>query len=349
MIDVLIPAFNAEMTIQSSVQSILNQSERDIRVLVIDDGSTDGTSEIIASMARKDSRLEVITTTNRGIVHALNTGLSYCRGELVARHDADDIAYPKRLALQQAYLKSNPDCVAVGGSAWHIDEAGQKINRVKYSGDAEGDTRRIPSGEPYLLHPFLMVRRSAIDAVGGYRHVFYAEDTDLYWRLKPLGRLYNLSETLGEYRVHAGSTTSRSVLNARIAALHSQMAALSAIRRNEGRADIIFWPDMLKIYESANSLEKMLKIACVQLSPDETKYLEVATAAKLIELRLYRQFRFSNEDRLYVVKALTAHRALLNQSTRLRFFYQIMHLIRPKMGLRRYALKIRSLRRNSDH
>lgn len=349
MIDVLIPAFNAEKTIQSSVQSILNQSERDIRVVIIDDGSTDGTSKIIASMARGDSRLEVITTTNLGIVHALNTGLSYCRGELIARHDADDIAYPNRLALQQAYLQSNPDCVAVGGSAWHINEAGQKINSVKYSGDAEGDARRIPSGEPYILHPFLMVRRAAMEVVGGYRHVFYAEDTDLYWRLKPFGRLHNLNETLGEYRIHAGGTTSRSVLNARIAALHSQMAALSVIRRADGRPDLVFCSDMLMTYESANSLERMLRIACVQLSLDEAQYLEVATAAKLIELRLYRKFQFTNEDRLYVVKALTAHRRLLDRSTKLRFFRQIMHLLRPKLGLRRYALKVRSLRSAANH
>jgi glycosyltransferase involved in cell wall biosynthesis len=275
--------------------------------------------------------------------------LSHCRGEFIARHDADDIAYPERLALQEAYFKLNSDCVAVGGSAWHIDEAGRKINSVIYSGDAEGDARRIPSGEPYLLHPFLMVRRSAIDAVGGYRHVFYAEDTDLYWRLKPLGRLHNLKEILGEYRIHVASLTSRSVLNARIGAIHSQLAALSEVRRAEGRTDIAFDPILLNTFQAAGSLDKMLDVGSIQLEPHERSYLEVSAAAKMLELRLYRKFRFTTEDRLYVIKALLKHRGLLNWPTKLRFFHQLMHLLRPKMGLRRCALKLRSLRTSGNH
>jgi glycosyltransferase involved in cell wall biosynthesis len=347
MIDVLIPAFNAERTIQSAVESILHQSKRDIRVLVIDDGSTDRTSEIIAQMARSDKRLEIITTVNRGIVDALNTGLSHCRAKIIARHDADDIAYPNRFAQQQAYLDANPNCIAVGASAWHIDEAGRRVGSVRYSGDAEGDARRIPAGEPYLLHPFLMVRRSAMEAISGYRHVFHAEDTDLYWRLKPIGRLHNLEEILGEYRVHAGSITNRSVLNARIGALNAQLAAISAVRRSGGRADITFDRNMLGAYQAAESLERMVNFASTQLDPDEKSYLEVATAAKMIELRNYRKFRFTNEDRAYVANAFYRHRRLLTWPTRTRIIHQIMHLVRPKVGLRRLALQLSSLRPTS--
>src|SRR5437588_541193 len=103
MIDVLIPAFNSEKTIRASILSILRQTVSEIRVIVIDDGSTDGTGEILAEMTLGDPRLEVIRTENHGIVDALNTGLARCRAEFVARHDADDLSFPDRFTLQIAY------------------------------------------------------------------------------------------------------------------------------------------------------------------------------------------------------------------------------------------------------
>src|SRR5689334_14700000 len=90
-IDVLIPAYNAETTIESALASIQTQTIQDIRIIVVNDGSTDRTGEILEKLKSKDPRIEVITTVNGGIVDALNHGLQACSADYIARHDADDI------------------------------------------------------------------------------------------------------------------------------------------------------------------------------------------------------------------------------------------------------------------
>jgi glycosyltransferase involved in cell wall biosynthesis len=340
MIDVLIPAYNAEKTIAASVRSILAQSLPDLRVFVVDDGSTDRTGLLLKKMAKDDSRLFVITTENRGIVDALNVGLSHCNARLVARLDADDIAYPDRFLVQKSYMDANPDCVAVGGSVWHVDEIGRKLGTIRYSGDAVGDARRIPAGEPYLMHSFLMVRHSALSAVGGYRHVFHSEDTDLYWRLKPLGRLHNLKDILGEVRVHGGSVTSRSIVNGRVGAVSSQLSALSFLRRSRGQQDILFPRSMLKSFEEVGSLEGMLTLASNKLSLEERRYLYAASAFKLLELRAYRKFKLTWEDILFISSVFKDNWQTLDLDTSARLVRQVGHLARPKFGLRRIGVKV---------
>lgn len=337
MIDVLIPVFNAEATIDASINSILQQSLSEIRVIIINDGSTDKTGEILAKLAEEDERIHIISTENKGIVSALNTGLRNCKADLIARHDADDIAFPNRFAQQKDYLDTNPDCVAVGASVWHIDAKGSRLGAHRLSGDAHGDARRIPSGEPYLMHPFLMVRRSALEGVGGYRYAFHAEETDLYWRLKHLGRLHNLEAVMGEYRLHAGSISSRSTLNGRISAVNSQLSAISAVRRSEGREDLVFSAETLTLYEKANSLENIYRIAESQLTRNEKQYLRLAVAAKMLELRQYRSFGLSGPDWIFIANALFGGRGNLNAETKLRLLGQVMNLMRPRLGLKRFA------------
>jgi glycosyltransferase involved in cell wall biosynthesis len=330
LIDVLIPAYNAEKTVEASVRSILEQTIADLRVIVVNDGSNDGTGTILAHMAENDSRLEIITTENQGIVAALNTGLRHCRAELVARHDADDIAFPERFARQFAYLDAHPDCIAVGSNAWHIDEAGRRVGITRFSGDAKGNPWGIPAQEPYLMHSFLMARRSVMDDVGGYRHVFHSEDSDLYWRLEPFGRLHVLSDVLGEYRVHSGSITSGSARNARIGAIFSQLAAISARRRAAGEVDLAFARETLRAFEHAQHLGAMIALVAPGLAEEERSYLEVATAAKMVELRVYRKFRFSKLDILYIMGTLLRRRTHLSTADWLRISKQPLHYLKVR-------------------
>src|ERR1700742_1126690 len=124
LVDVLIPVYNGVRYVRSALESIQAQTVSDIRIHVVDDGSTDGTAEVLAEMAAQDPRLRIHTKANGGIVDALNTGLAFCTAEFVARHDADDIAYPDRLERQIAYLRQHPDCVALSGAARHVDQDG---------------------------------------------------------------------------------------------------------------------------------------------------------------------------------------------------------------------------------
>lgn len=317
LIDVLIPAYNAEATIAEAVGSIQGQSVENIRVVVVDDGSTDRTGQILQQIARDDPRVEVLTKANGGVVEALNYGLKHCSAEFIARHDADDVAFPSRFSEQLAHLRSNPDCVAVGCNVRHIDQNGTRTGgRSEFSGDVAPDPCSAPSQEPYLLHPFLMARRAAISVVGGYRFVFHSEDTDLYWRLLPFGRLHNLTDILGEYRIHQGSVSSASILNGRIAAVSSQLAAISYGRREQGKPDIEFERDMLRAYQDAGSLAGIVELAASQLDPHEKAYLEIATSAKLLYLLTYRPYRIDVGDCRFIRRAIERHASTLTADNR---------------------------------
>lgn len=300
-IDVLIPAYNAQSTIASAIESIQTQSERDIVIHVVDDGSTDSTGAILAAIAANDSRVRVYTKANGGIVEALNDGLRHCTAEFVARHDADDLAYPDRFAVQLAYLRAHADVVAVGAAVRHIDVNGTPTGSIADLGSPDlADPFFVPSREPYIIHPFLMVRRAAIDSVGGYRHVHGAEDTDLYWRLRTRGRLQNLHELLGDYRLHDLSISGGSILNGRIMAVSSQLAALSARRHTRGVPDISFTKASLSAWKAAGSLAMMLDIASEGLDPTERAYLTHSTAAKLLELASYRPYEPDAADCVFI-------------------------------------------------
>lgn len=316
LVDVLLPTFNSERTLASAVQSILRQSFQDFRLIVVDDGSTDSTPEILRNLAAADPRIVVITTENRGIVEALNTGLEHCRADLVARQDADDISYPHRLATQIRYLEDNSDCIAVSCNALHIDENGRRIGATHWWGDAVGHLEAIPALEPHLLHPFLMVRTNQMRAVGGYRHVLHAEDADLYWRLEPLGRLHVLEERLGSYRIHSGGVTSRSLGDVRAGALFSQLAAVSARRKSKGRPELAFSQAFELRVSKAASLAEMVAIAEEDLEPDEREYLEVRTAAIMLQARIFRKFHFALSDLKTIAAYLWRHHARIGPRER---------------------------------
>ena len=341
MIDVLIPVFNARETVRDALLSILRQSFGDLNVVVVDDGSTDGTHKIVADLADADPRLTIIRKENGGIVDALNVGLMHCHAEVVARHDADDIAYPHRLATQLAYLQAHPDCVAVSANAWHIDARGRRIGRTRMFGEPPADWYSAPSVEPYMMHPFLMARRAALEEAGGYRHVYNAEDSDLYWRLRQRGRLHNLSEIIGEYRVHAGSVTSGSAVNARINAATSQLAAISARRSSAGTHDLDFSADTLARYRAAGRFGDILAIAAEQLSPQETRWFRTAASAKLLELRNYRKFRLSWDDLTTIAPILALGARRMSRRDRRGVAHKIAHQVRPKLGIKRLLLRWR--------
>ena len=123
VIDVVIPVFNGERTVESAVASIQAQTVRDIRILVVNDGSTDGTQAIVERMAAADGRIVLLNRVNGGIVDALNAGLAACTADLIARHDADDLAVPERFETQLAWMQAHPDCSAVSGAIIEIDAA----------------------------------------------------------------------------------------------------------------------------------------------------------------------------------------------------------------------------------
>src|ERR1700678_3713440 len=162
-VSVLLPCYNGESYLEEAARSILDQSFIDFELIVIDDGSYDSSSEILARLSAEDVRMRVITKPNGGIVSALNAGLALCRGEYVARMDADDIAFRNRFEFQVKYLDDHPECVLVGGYA--LNTPRPEANTVRMNGGRHRRTnlRRFPPAIAVAVHPLIMVRRHALE------------------------------------------------------------------------------------------------------------------------------------------------------------------------------------------
>ena len=127
-ISVLLPVYNVEPYVADALTSIQSQTFSDIEIVVVDDGSTDGTLRIVEQFASTDGRIKVVRSTrNQGLSAALNLGLTYCRAPFIARMDGDDIALPERLEKQLNFLEQTPGVALVGCASIQIDQSGRPI------------------------------------------------------------------------------------------------------------------------------------------------------------------------------------------------------------------------------
>lgn len=300
-IDVLLPVYNAEATLALSLESLSNQSFTNFRIIAINDGSTDGSLDILRAFAGHDERIDIVNLANGGIVRALNTGLSHVTAPIVARLDADDLCDPDRLDRQYAFLNRRPDHVAVGGRVEHIDEHGRTVHGLPHPGDPEeADPWRVPAREPYIVHPFLMARASAMRSAGGYRHVPHSEDSDLFWRLRDHGKLHNLSAVVGQYRLHSGSISGASIVGGRVMAIGSQLGALAARRRERGLPDRGFPTDLIARLAEARTLGAMGEVVAAEVDVPERDRFRLATGMKLLELSAYRPYEIEESDANFI-------------------------------------------------
>jgi GT2 family glycosyltransferase len=205
-VSVILPVFNGERFVREAVASILSQTFNDFELIVIDDGSSDHTPEILAALAKQDDRLRLITRPNRGLVASLNEGLAAARAPLIARMDHDDVSLPHRLAAQVRRMNHEPELVCLGGGQMMIDSAGRDLRVVMPPADHLEIDRRLLAGHGAICHPSAMIRRAALDKAGHYRADFYpAEDLDLWLRLAEVGKLANLQDVVLRYRIHSNS------------------------------------------------------------------------------------------------------------------------------------------------
>jgi GT2 family glycosyltransferase len=208
-VSVLMPVHNGEAYLSPAIDSILGQTFRDFEFIIVDDGSSDRSRDIIRDYARVDARIRPFYCEHRGITVVLNQGVTAARGEFIARMDADDISLPERLAVQLRFLDENPSVVAVGCALDVIDPDGDSISVMRWPIEHEEIDRRLLIGQGGLPHPAAMIRRQALLAVGGYREQYQvAQDKDLWLRLAEHGRLANLPTPLLRYRQHLRSISS---------------------------------------------------------------------------------------------------------------------------------------------
>ncbi len=204
---------NAGPWITVSIASLVRQTERDLEIVAVDDGSTDDTSARLADLARREPRLRIVTTPARGLPAALETARAAASGAYLARHDADDLSHRRRLELQLDHLAQNPD-VAVVGSRLRLfptADVGQGMRRWARWHDAlldhEAMAHEVLIDSP-LAHGSALFRRAALESVGGWHERGWPEDLDLWLRMIEAGlRLGKCREKLYAWRQHGASAT----------------------------------------------------------------------------------------------------------------------------------------------
>lgn len=201
-ITVAMSVYNGERYLKLAADSILAQSFTDFELLIVDDGSSDGSAAMLDAYARQDTRVRIIRRVNKGLIVSLNELIAAARAPLIARMDCDDIAHPERFARQIAFLNAHPEYGVVGTWIDNIDADG----KLDYYGGDDHPTDhaafldRIGRGTT-LCHSSVMMRKECVIRAGGYHGAFkHCEDFDLWLRLASITKLCSLPERLMQYR-----------------------------------------------------------------------------------------------------------------------------------------------------
>ena len=206
LVSVLLPVYNGSKYLLEAIQSVLSQTYKHFELIVVDDGSTDSSLEILSEIAKHDERVRVLTSSeNCGIVSALNRALSVAKGTFIMRMDSDDICVPQRLEWQVQYLMTHPDISVLGGYVEMFSSSDSSSTKIV----------RHPTNPALLhfsmflyctiVHPSVLMRTSVLRKFNGYRSSHnHVEDYDLWLRMlqSPSIRMTNLPRVVLRLRKH---------------------------------------------------------------------------------------------------------------------------------------------------
>jgi glycosyltransferase involved in cell wall biosynthesis len=240
-VSVVMSVFNGAPQLPETLESILSQVGTRLELIVVNDGSTDASRDVLDEYASRDSRVRVIDQTNQGLTRALIVGCRQSRADYIARHDVGDVSHSRRMLLQKGALDSDKDLAFVScwteycGPEWEFlylmrgtTSAAQPmaiISRSAEHGVLDGPTH----------HGSTMFRRGAYEAAAGYRPQFYyGQDWDLWHRLAVIGNFLTVQETLYRARVTPGSISNA---NRRLQRTCARLSRAALEMRLDGRAD----------------------------------------------------------------------------------------------------------------
>ncbi len=208
-LSVVMPVFNGLPYLPAAVESILAQEGVHFELIVVNDGSTDGSRAWLEQRAATDARIRLLHQKQAGNSSAMRAGAGASRAEYIAVMDSDDIALPTRLVKQWAAMRTQPDWCVLGSYAVFIDDTGHPLGAFKPPSEHDAICRALLRGDwATIIHPTAMIRREAYERAGGYRAEFRnAGDIALWLRMKEVGQLANLPEVLLGYRQHSGSAS----------------------------------------------------------------------------------------------------------------------------------------------
>ena len=184
-VSVVISVFNGADNVRGAVEGILGQTYRQLELIVVDDGSTDATGDVLMNLKALDDRIHVLRHDNQGLTKSLIAACQRAQGEFIARQDADDWSHPDRIKEQVALLDSDARIGFVSCATEYVGPEGEHLDVVVRPADAELATKELlekKQGPP--AHGSVIFRASLYYAVGGYRRDFYyGQDSDLWLRM----------------------------------------------------------------------------------------------------------------------------------------------------------------------
>ena len=208
MISVVMPAYNSEQFIAPAIQSILDQTYTTFELIIVDDGSTDATGELIQRFASRDDRIKIINGQHEGVGQAMNLGIGHAIYPWVAVMHADDIAMPQRLERQLTAAQADPEVVIWGTDGYHINSKNDVLSRFQVGPRSKMDCRQLRAKGKMVqaIHPTVMLNREVLIKVGNYDSTLdIAEDIELFDRMLCYGDLVTIPENLLRYRIHGTS------------------------------------------------------------------------------------------------------------------------------------------------
>jgi glycosyltransferase involved in cell wall biosynthesis len=207
LVSVLIPVYNVERYVKEAIESIQKQTYKNIEIIVVDDGSTDSTFNIVADLAKRDGRIKLYKNEkNLRIVRTLNRAVSLASGEYIVRMDGDDISMPERIEVLLRFIIKNPEFSLVGSAYLGIDENGSERGIVAVPISQELINRVILFSSP-VSHIWLATK-DVYDRLDGYR-ADTVEDYDFLLRMHSSNILFtNVSDVLYKVRLREGNTAS---------------------------------------------------------------------------------------------------------------------------------------------
>lgn len=278
------PAFNTAPFIGQAIESVLAQTYSNFELIIIDDGSQDGTLEIAEKCARNDDRIKVLENkVNQGLVYTRNRCIKEAKSPLLAFADSDDVFDLSRIEKQKQFMDAHPDIGVLGANVSYINSIGEPVRDSSEVYWDDKDIRFFLMLGPCIVNTVTMYRRKLLLNVGGYRQGFDAgaEDYDLWSRLLKITSFANLESILASVRLHSSSVTAndaatknniypiaRSMLSDYLKVDVSRMAAEDLV--------ILFWHGLGKRKDISEALHlaSMLKQKAARLeAPDTYKEL----------------------------------------------------------------------------
>jgi glycosyltransferase involved in cell wall biosynthesis len=231
LVSIILPTYNGAATLNRAIKSVLSQTYQNWELIIISDGSADGTKALVEKFSSADERIIFIENEhNMGIQKTLNKGLSFAKGEYVARIDDDDVwTDPAKLFVQIAFFEEHPGYVLVGTDAIVADENGNNLS-VNIMPKTDRDIRSKILSKNCFLHSTILAKKSTVKKVGGYsekKENLHAEDYDLWLKVGLEGNMANLEIQSTMLTAHSKSLTSQN----RVAQARHILAAAVAYRK----------------------------------------------------------------------------------------------------------------------